>query len=75
MDRLDLPLERVKAFEQLETLRVENEKLRKALKKIADLDPETDTDEGYNEWGEAACFVIAKDVANAAMTTPDTKGE
>ena len=38
-----------------------------ALQKIADLDPSEDSEEGYNEWGEADCFNQAKKIANEAL--------
>ena len=43
------------------------EDLLEALQKIADLDPEEDSSEGYNEWGEAECFNIAQKIADAAI--------
>jgi hypothetical protein len=42
--------------------------LLEALAKIAELDPERDTDEGFNEWGEALCFHKAQDIARAALS-------
>ena len=38
-----------------------------ALKAIADLDPEEDSEEGFNEWGEADCFGQAQKIAKAAL--------
>jgi hypothetical protein len=43
------------------------EALLEALSRIAALDPEQDTDEGFNEWGEALCFNKAQDIARAAI--------
>ena len=48
------------------------ERAEAALQRIALLDP-SDTDEGYNEWGEAACYVEAKDIADAALAAKETK--
>ena len=38
-----------------------------ALARIAELDPATDSEEGFNEWGEADCFGQAKKIARAAI--------
>jgi hypothetical protein len=68
IDRTDLPLERVKAFEQLETLKAENEKLRKAAREVINL---TSTIRGKG------CGILALEAAvgylSDAMTAPDTK--
>jgi hypothetical protein len=48
-------------------LKAENLRYVDALMKIRDLDPNLDTDEGFNEWGEAKCFQLAKDAARAAL--------
>jgi ribosomal protein L16 Arg81 hydroxylase len=50
------------------------ETLRKALNKIANLDPKFDSDEGFNEWGEADCFIKAQKIALAA-TEPKEQGK
>lgn len=42
-------------------------KLRNALKRIAALDPEKDSEDGYNEWGEADCFRQAQAIAKEAL--------
>jgi hypothetical protein len=47
------------------------ERAEAALQRIALLDP-ADTDEGFNEWGEAACYVEAKDIADAALAAKET---
>lgn len=47
---------------------VANLRLEAALLKIANLDPETDSIKGFNEWGEADCFNQAKDIAREALT-------
>lgn len=41
--------------------------LESALREIAALDPNTDSVEGFNEWGEADCFRKAQDRARAAL--------
>jgi hypothetical protein len=38
-----------------------------ALEQIAALHPDKDSDEGYNEWGEAECFRKAQRIANKAL--------
>jgi hypothetical protein len=48
-------------------LQAENEALRKALDRIAALDPSVDSDQGWNEWGEADCFDKAQEIAKAAL--------
>jgi hypothetical protein len=47
--------------------------LAEALRKIADLNPEVDSDEGYNEWGEADCFSQAQEIARAALAAHDAQ--
>lgn len=42
-------------------------KLFEALEKIADLDPAEDSDEGFNEWGEADCFNMAQKIAKEIL--------
>lgn len=51
---------------------VKAEKLTEALEKIKDLDPAKDSDQGFNEWGEAACF--NKSQAIAKQVLDDWKG-
>ena len=46
---------------------IEIDRLRAALRKIADLDPAVDSDKGYNEWGETDCFRQAQEAARAAL--------
>ena len=41
--------------------------LRAALTRIAALDPATDSKEGHNEWGEAACFAQAQMISHVAV--------
>jgi len=38
-----------------------------ALEAIATLDPKHDSEDGYNEWGEAECFTKAQVIAQAAL--------
>jgi len=47
--------------------------LLEALEKIAALNPEEDSDSGYNEWGEAECFNKAQAIATAIIAK--AKGE
>jgi hypothetical protein len=56
-----------KAADELDRLQAENEALRKALDRIAALDPSVDSDQGWNEWGEADCFDKAQEIAKAAL--------
>ena len=44
-----------------------HEELLKALERIASLDPDVDSDEGFNEWGEAECFNLAQNIAREAL--------
>lgn len=44
------------------------EQAQAALHRIAELDPRIDSEEGYNEWGEADCFRQAQKIAAAAMS-------
>ena len=48
-------------------LRAEIERLREVLAKITALDPDVDSEEGMNEWGEADCFNKAQQIARAAL--------
>jgi hypothetical protein len=41
--------------------------LKVALEKIAALDAAKDSDEGWNEWGEADCFRKARRIAKKAL--------
>lgn len=41
--------------------------LQSALLDIMALNPATDSDEGYNEWGEAHCFHLAQQRAIKAI--------
>ena len=47
--------------------------LTDALRRIAALHPETNSDEGYNEWGEADCFRQAQDIARAVLAAQQEK--
>lgn len=44
-----------------------------ALKLIAELDPLVDSDEGYNECGEADCFRQAQMIARSALASTKRK--
>ena len=48
---------------QMNALRTKLQTCLSALEKISNLDPHTDSDEGFNEWGEAECFNKAKAIA------------
>ena len=52
---------------ELESLKATQRELVEALSKIANLDAHEDSDEGFNEWGEADCFHQARDCARAAL--------
>lgn len=41
--------------------------LEAALRRIAELDPEKDSAEGWNEWGEAEMFRKAQEIANEPL--------
>lgn len=58
-------LESLKAMAQ--RLQQERDLLGSALAGIISLDPEFDSDEGCNEWGEADCFRQAKELAKDAL--------
>jgi hypothetical protein len=45
----------------------EIERLINALREIAGMDPNTDSEEGYNEWGEADCFRRVREIAEKAL--------
>ena len=67
IDRPDLPLERVKAFKQLETLKAENERLRNAAKEAVEyLERIADT-KGLIDGGFNALTILR------ASMTPDTE--
>jgi FtsZ-binding cell division protein ZapB len=70
IDRPDLPLERVKAFKQLETLKAENEKLRKAAVKFTEWLDRVES-KGKQLPVDLVCHIRN---LRAAMT-PDTKGD
>ena len=44
---------------------------RAVLKTISEIHPDKDSDEGFNEWGEAECYRKAVDVAQAALKGAD----
>ena len=64
-------------YKKIEELQRENEELRKAVAYIAALDPEKDSEEGFNEWGETDCFRMSQSVAKAVLEfldgAPSTK--
>lgn len=54
-------------MQQEPTMEERIKQLEAALQKIANLNPGEDSDEGYNEWGEADCFRQAQNIAEAAL--------
>lgn len=56
-------------MEKHNNLHLKAHKYREVLRIIARMDP-SDTEEGYNEWGEAKCFKIAKEFANSLFSPP-----
>lgn len=48
---------------------------RAVLERIAALDPATDSEEGFNEWGEADCFNKAQAMARAVLAPPNVPVE
>jgi len=59
--------------EKFASLEQANAELVKALEKISELDAAKDSEEGWNEWGEADCFRQAQEIARAALAK--AKGE
>ena len=53
--------------ELIRTLQQQVATLRAGLENIRDLDPSVDSDEGYNEWGEADCFRQGQRMARQAL--------
>ena len=51
-------------------LRAEIERLRVVLEHIAELDPAINSTNGFNEWGEADCFIQAQQLARDALIAP-----
>ena len=63
--------------EQAELWKAEAEKslaeikrLRVVLENIEELDPAINSTNGFNEWGEADCFIQAQQLARDALTAP-----
>ena len=46
----------------------------RALKRIAELEPEKDTEESDDEWGQAACYRLAVNIACGALGMPPEFG-
>ena len=55
------------AREEIDNLKIELSRYKRALKEIAALHPAEDSEEGYNEWGEADCFRQAQALADKAL--------
>lgn len=51
----------------VEELEIEKNSFAAALQAIADLHPEKDSKEGFNEWGEADCFNQAQSMARKTL--------
>lgn len=51
----------------VEKLDADRTMLLEALQKIKKLDPEFDSDEGFNEWGQAHCFIQCQEIAGKAI--------
>ena len=56
-----------KKMEEIDNLKIELARYKKALERINALDPLIDSDEGYNEWGEADCYRQARHLASEAL--------
>ena len=54
-------------LEEVDNLKIELARYKKALERIVEIDPSVDSEEGYNEWGEADCFRQAQRVASEAL--------
>ena len=48
---------------------------RAVLERIAALDPATDSEDGFNEWGEADCFNKAQAMARAVLVLPNVRAK
>lgn len=64
-DRLQCEIDSLRSALAAKSAEVEG--FREVLAVIADMHAEKDSNEGYNEWGEADCFHQARDLAKAAM--------
>jgi len=56
-------------YKSVDNIEIEQEihRMKNALQRIANLDPNYDSREGYNEWGEADCFNQAQKIAEEAL--------
>ena len=48
----------------------EIKRLRVVLENIEELDPAINSTNGFNDWGEADCFIQAQQLARDALTAP-----
>jgi hypothetical protein len=55
------------ALEEVDNLKITLAGYRAALERITELNPSEDSEEGYNEWGEADCFRQARRIAGQAL--------
>ena len=66
--RLDSALSALSAKDiHVGALKFRISELEQALENIRELDPNKDSCQGCNEWGEADCFILAKDMAEHAL--------
>lgn len=54
-------------LEEVDNLKIELARYKAALERITSLNPSEDSEEGYNEWGEADCFRQAQRIADEAL--------
>lgn len=55
------------SLEEIDNLKIVVARYRAALEKIQQLDPSRDSEEGFNEWGEADCFRQSQKLATSAL--------
>lgn len=60
---------------QKEAADAREKQVRAALERIAALNPDKDSKEGWNEWGEADCFDQAQAIARRALDGQTEPGE
>ena len=51
------------------------DELLATLRAISELHPDKDSDDGYDEWGEAYCFKVAQEMARAAIALATAKAK
>ncbi len=55
------------SLEEIDNLRIELDRYKKALRRIVEIDPEVDSEHGCNEWGESQCWHRAREIAEQAL--------